>query len=122
MTGRYLTSEGGNYYEGGSGQQVVFSGGWEATPEATFIVIPAIGVDVEDEVDVNFGDIIRLKHLTSRANLHSHLDIPSPVTEQQEVACYGDDFTSDENDEWIVEQWTFDEDENEEFGVEDAVS
>lgn len=123
MSGRYLTSEGGNHYETGSGQQVVFAGGWEAAPEATFIVMPDIGVDVDDEVDVNFGDVVRLKHLTSRANLHSHADVPSPVTEvQQEVSCYGDDFTSDENDVWIVEQWTCDDEENEEFDPEDAVS
>ena len=122
MSGRYLTSEGGNNYETGSGQQMVFAGGWEAAPEATFIVIPAIGNEIEGEVDVNFGDVIRLKHLTSRTNLHSHLDIPSPVTPQQEVTCYGDDYTSDENDEWVIEQWTFDDDENEVFDVEDTVS
>lgn len=122
MTGRYLTSEEGCNYEGGSGQQMAFAGGWEAVPEATFIVIPRIGEDIEGGVDVNFGDVIRLKHLTSRSNLHSRPDIPSPVTEQQEVTYYGDDYTSDENDEWIVEQWTFDEEENNEFDVEDTVS
>lgn len=122
MSGRYLSSEGGVYYENGSGQQVVFAGGWDAAPEATFIVIPRIGQEIEGEVDVNFGDVIRLKHLTSRSNLHSHPDILSPITEQQEITCYGDDYTSDENDEWVVEQWTFDEAENEEFDVEDPVS
>lgn len=120
MSGRYLTSEGGNHYETGSGQQVVFAGGWEAIPEATFIVMPDIGVEIDGEVDVNFGDVVRLKHLTSRANLHSHPDVPSPVTEvQQEVSCFGDDFNSDENDAWIVEQWTCDDEENEEFDPED---
>lgn len=122
MTGRYLTSVEGNSYENGSGQQVVFAGGWEPDHETTFIVIPRIGDEIEGQVDVNFGDVIRLKHLATRTNLHSHPDIPSPITEQQEVTCYGDDFTSDENDEWIVEQWTFDEEENEEFDPEDAVS
>jgi dolichyl-phosphate-mannose--protein O-mannosyl transferase len=122
MTGRYLTSEGGVNYEGGSGQQIIFAGGWDAAPEATFIVIPRIGEEIEGQVDVNFGDVIRLKHLTSRSNLHSHPDFASPVTGLQEVTCFGDDYTSDEYDEWIVEQWTFDEDENEEFDVEDIVS
>jgi dolichyl-phosphate-mannose--protein O-mannosyl transferase len=122
MSGRYLTSEGGVHYDSGSGQQIVFAGGWEAAPEATFIVIPRIGEDSESGVDVNFGDVIRLKHLTSRSNLHSHPNITSPITEQQEVTCYGDDYTSDNNDEWIVEQWPFDEGENEEFDVEDRVS
>ncbi|KAI7900687.1 MIR motif-containing protein [Cokeromyces recurvatus] len=120
MTGRYLTSEAGRFYEEGSGQQVVFAGGWEPSSETTFIVMPRLGEDeIEEGVDVNFGDVIRLKHAATRANLHSHPDIPSPITGQQEVTCFGDDETSDENDEWIVEQWSFDENENEEFDVED---
>ncbi|KAI8097799.1 MIR motif-containing protein [Gilbertella persicaria] len=116
MSGRYLTSEGGRHYDNGSGQQVVFTGGWEATPETTFIVIPRLGDEIDSgDVEVNFGDVIRLKHMPTRTNLHSHPDIPSPVTEQQEVTCFGDDFNSDENDEWIVEQWTFDDEENEQY-------
>ncbi|PHZ15087.1 uncharacterized protein RHIMIDRAFT_289581 [Rhizopus microsporus ATCC 52813] len=118
MTGRYLTSRLGDNYEGGSGQQKAFAGGWEASSETFFIVLPRFGDERTGE-DVNFGDVIRLKHLETRANLHSHPDIASPVTEQQEVTCYGDDSLTDENDEWIVEQWGFDEAENEEFDVED---
>lgn len=119
MTGRYLSSEDGNIYEEGSGQQKVYGGGWEASSETTFIVIPRIGEDIEAGVDVNFGDVLRLKHLNTRLNLHSHPGFESPITQQQEVTCYGDDYTNDENDEWVVEQWTFDDDENEEFDVED---
>ncbi|KAI9473558.1 MAG: MIR motif-containing protein [Benjaminiella poitrasii] len=120
MTGRLLTSEEGRNYDEGSGQQVVVAGAWEPSSETTFIVIPRFGEDeFEDGVDVNFGDVIRLKHAATRTNLHSHPDIPSPVTGQQEVTCFGDDETSDENDDWVVEQWTFDEEENEEFDIED---
>ncbi|KAI8636832.1 MIR motif-containing protein [Parasitella parasitica] len=119
MTGRYLASVADSYYENGSGQQIVYAGGWESSEETSFIVIPPIGEDIEGDVEVNFGDVIRLKHLVTGAHLHSHADIASPITDQQEVTCHGDDDTSDENDEWIVEQWTFDEDENENFSLDD---
>ncbi|KAI8985900.1 MIR motif-containing protein [Pilobolus umbonatus] len=115
MTGRFLTSVPEYNYEGGSGQQVVFAGGWEAVPETYFIPIPRLGGEAECGSEINFGDIIRLKHSATRTNLHSHAEIGSPVTGQQEVTCYGDDEISDENDEWIVEQWTYDEDENAQY-------
>ncbi|KAG2195123.1 hypothetical protein INT47_006987 [Mucor saturninus] len=120
MTGRYLAAEDGNIYEEGSGQQKAYAAGWEPSSDTTFIVIPRIGEDIEAGVDVNFGDVIRLKHLNTRLNLHSHPGFASPITGQQEVTCYGDDYTNDENDEWIVEQWTFDDEENDQFDVEDA--
>ncbi|CEP16151.1 hypothetical protein [Parasitella parasitica] len=119
MTGRYLSSVADSFYEYGSGQQKVFAGGWESTEETIFIVNPPTGTEIEGGTEVNFGDTIRLRHLVTRANLHSHSGIESPVTKQQEVTCYGDDDTSDANDEWIVEQWTFDENENEDFELED---
>lgn len=122
MTGRYLTSQYGYNYEGGSGQQVVFGGGWEPSEDSTFIVIPGHGSEAERDNDVNFGEVIRLKHVPTRSNLHSHPDICSPVTEQQEVTCFGDDENSDENDDWIVERWTFDEEENGNYDSEDPVS
>lgn len=122
MTGRYLTAQDGNVYEEGSGQQKAYCGDWETSEESTFIVIPRIGEDIEPGTEVKFGEVIRLKHLPTRLNLHSHDGFQSPITAQQEVTCYGDDYTADENDEWVLEQWTFDEEENEEFDVEDNVS
>jgi len=58
------------------------------------------------------GDFIRLEHMTTKRNLHSHADIPSPVTGQQEVTCFGENGIGDENDNWQVEvegggSWTF---------------
>ncbi|GAA5814644.1 hypothetical protein MFLAVUS_008143 [Mucor flavus] len=120
MSGRFLTAQDGNIYEEGSGQQKAYCGAWESSDETTFIVIPRIGSDAEAGADVNFGDVIRIKHMPTRLNLHSHDGFQSPVTGQQEVTCYGDDYTMDENDEWVVEQWTYDEEENEEFDVEDT--
>jgi hypothetical protein len=49
------------------------------------------------------GDIIRLEHVLTARNLHSHAGHPSPVTGQQEVTCFGDGGIGDGNDNWRVE-------------------
>lgn len=58
------------------------------------------------------GEVIRLEHVATTRNLHSHIDVPSPVTGQQEVTCFGLNGSGDENDNWRVEvegggPWTF---------------
>lgn len=46
--------------------------------------------------------------------MHSH-EIPSPITEQQEVSCFGDDENSDENDVWVVLQYDEDDEQYDNF-------
>jgi dolichyl-phosphate-mannose--protein O-mannosyl transferase len=48
------------------------------------------------------GGTIRLQHLNTKKNLHSHLH-PSPLTNQQEVSAYGDNGSGDTGDDWKVE-------------------
>jgi len=52
---------------------------------------------------IKHGDIIRLEHMATRKNLHSHIGASSPVTKQQEVTAYGQDGIGDVNDNWKVE-------------------
>lgn len=52
---------------------------------------------------INNGDIIRLEHLNTRKNLHSHGDTPSPLSHQQEVTAFGDNGIGDFNDNWRIE-------------------
>jgi hypothetical protein len=52
---------------------------------------------------VQHGDVIRLQHVLTTRNLHSHSGYPSPVTGQQEVTCYGEGGVGDGNDDWRVE-------------------
>ena len=52
---------------------------------------------------VRNGDSIRLEHQETRRNLHSHSDVPSPVTGQQEVTAYGTNGVGDDNDTWQVQ-------------------
>lgn len=48
------------------------------------------------------NDILRLEHVPTKTNLHSHI-APSPLTGQQEVTAFGVDGEGDANDNWRVE-------------------
>ncbi len=52
---------------------------------------------------IGHGDIVRLEHVVTNRNLHSHSGHPSPVTHQQEVTCFGHHGVGDTNDNWRVE-------------------
>jgi dolichyl-phosphate-mannose--protein O-mannosyl transferase len=52
---------------------------------------------------VKDNDIIRLEHLATGKNLHSHSGRPSPVTKQQEVTCFGINGIGDTNDDWKIQ-------------------
>ena len=52
---------------------------------------------------VQHGEIIRLEHITTRKNLHSHRDGSSPMSHQQEVTAFGQDGIGDTNDNWKVD-------------------
>jgi len=51
--------------------------------------------------EIKKGDIIRLQHLNTLRNLHSHYHV-SPLTQQQEVSCFGDNGNGDTGDNWKV--------------------
>ncbi|XP_029640738.1 protein O-mannosyl-transferase 2-like [Octopus sinensis] len=49
------------------------------------------------------GDLIRLEHVITRRNLHSHQEV-APITQRHyQVTGYGQDGVGDGNDMWIVE-------------------
>jgi dolichyl-phosphate-mannose--protein O-mannosyl transferase len=52
---------------------------------------------------VRHGDVIRLEHLNTHVNLHSHRNYPSPITGQQEVTGFGHAENGDGHDNWRVE-------------------
>ncbi|KAI8971453.1 Dolichyl-phosphate-mannose-protein mannosyltransferase-domain-containing protein [Mycotypha africana] len=60
----------------------------------------------EEEDFIRFvqdGDYIRLSHVPTRRNLHSH-PVNAPIsTSEYEVSCYGNETIGDIQDNWIVE-------------------
>eukprot|EP01026_Neomeris_dumetosa_P081811 TRINITY_DN925_c0_g2_i2.p1 TRINITY_DN925_c0_g2~~TRINITY_DN925_c0_g2_i2.p1 ORF type:complete len:232 (-),score=19.46 TRINITY_DN925_c0_g2_i2:312-1007(-) len=51
---------------------------------------------------ISKGSEIRLQHMRTRRWLHSHLH-RSPLSNQQEVSCFGEGEASDTGDVWIVD-------------------
>lgn len=68
--------------------------------------LPAPGSEEEKTAPLRMlrnGDTIRLRHVQTGRNLHSH-KVAAPVTkENYEVSAYGNDTVSDSNDYWVVE-------------------
>lgn len=52
---------------------------------------------------VRCGDIIRLEHVETQKNLHSHSQFESAISKSKEVTGYGDDGEGDEADNWLLE-------------------
>lgn len=48
------------------------------------------------------GSTIRLTHLETKRNLHTH-GIPSPLSRQQEITGFGEDGKGDTGDDWVVQ-------------------
>ncbi|GIY27957.1 protein O-mannosyl-transferase 2 [Caerostris darwini] len=52
---------------------------------------------------VSNGDLIRLEHVVTKRNLHSHKEV-APITKRhQQITCYGENGTGDANDVWRIE-------------------
>lgn len=49
------------------------------------------------------GDMLRLEHMNTGRNLHSHSAFDSPVSRRQEVSAYGDQGYGDGGDNWFIE-------------------
>lgn len=50
---------------------------------------------------IKCDNIVRLYHVTTHRNLHSH-HYPSPLSNNQEVSAYGEEGVGDEGDRWKV--------------------
>ncbi|RIA99078.1 hypothetical protein C1645_811813 [Glomus cerebriforme] len=74
-----------------------------------WIVLQAYGerrrLKTDDAVPYNAQ--IRLRNMVSRRNLRSHPDYISPISNQQEVICHGDENISDLNDNWLVQRHSY---------------
>lgn len=49
------------------------------------------------------NSVIRLEHLQTEKNLHSHCEFQSPDSRQGEITCFGEHGRGDDNDNWRLE-------------------
>ena len=89
-------------YATGSGQQSVTA--VRSSDEGAYWMIePALGgATCARGEAIAPGTTIRLRHVATRAWLHSHLH-RSPLSGNNEVSCFGGDGSSDTGDHWVVE-------------------
>jgi len=90
-------------YGTGSGQQSVTGYPNIDDPNSLWIVKNEMNTPhCRRGTPVKIGTTIRLEHLATHKNLHSHLH-QSPLTQQQEVSCYGENNAEgDTGDNWKV--------------------
>jgi len=89
-------------YGSGSGQQSVTGSASPDDHNSYWVVRSRHGSDATQRGDVvKCGDTIRLQHLSTKRNLHSHY-FQSPITHQQEVSAFGENGDGDTGDNWIA--------------------
>ncbi|EFN51833.1 hypothetical protein CHLNCDRAFT_32836 [Chlorella variabilis] len=86
-------------YGRGSGQQSVT--GFPERDSANSLWVVRSGGCLQG-TPITKGQAIKLQHIGTRRWLHSHLFV-SPLSNNQEVSCFGDDATTDTGDMWRVE-------------------
>jgi dolichyl-phosphate-mannose--protein O-mannosyl transferase len=62
---------------------------------------------METGTPLKCDDVIRLEHVNTQKNLHSHI-FPSYITDSQEVTAFGNNGFGDNNDNWKVECYNWD--------------
>ena len=89
-------------YGSGSGQQSVTGFREVNDGNSYWTVKAALGGTCVAGEPLASGATIRLQHVNTRKWLHLHLH-QSPLSGNQEVSCFGDDETSNVDDNWRVE-------------------
>ena len=100
-TGHTLHSHGINYKTGSYQQEVTCFGSRDDND--WWVVKSSDSANTSIGVYVPNHSIIRLEHLLTRKNLHSHPGFFSPSSRQGEVTAFGDNGVGDNNDNWKLE-------------------
>ena len=86
----------------GSEQQSVTATPESGDPNSYWIVNEALGAPAcKRGQPIKCGQVVRLEHLATARNLHSHL-FRSPLSGQQEVSAFGEEGQGDSGDNWKV--------------------
>lgn len=98
----YFLSSDGHKINSGSGQQLVTVSPDNSRRTTFWIIREAHGQPpCVTGTKIPYGSKLRLTHLLTQTNLHSH-NVRSPLSSQQEVSGYGIDGEGDGGDDWIV--------------------
>ena len=89
----------------GSGQQLVTAAEDNRTPKGLWQVREGHNAMMDGTCEtgapIKCGSIVRLMHLETGTNLHTHA-IRSPLSNQHEVSCFGEGGVGDSGDDWTV--------------------
>ena len=88
-------------YGTGSGQQSVTGTEVQEDVNSHWVIKAATDKICPRGEPIKCGSVIRLEHLATGKNLHSH-HFSSPLSGNQEISCYGDNGEGDTGDHWIV--------------------
>ncbi|XP_054277912.1 stromal cell-derived factor 2-like [Macrosteles quadrilineatus] len=88
-------------YGTGSGQQSVTGTESQEDVNSHWVIRGETKKLVSRGEPVKCGSVVRLTHLATNKNLHSH-HFSSPLSGNQEVSAYGTDGDGDTGDHWIV--------------------
>lgn len=89
-------------YGSGSGQQSVTGMSDSLDANSYWQVSGSMRKDCVRGTPIKCGQTIRLTHVTTKRNLHSHR-FQAPMSAEQEVSAFGDDGAGDSLDEWVVQ-------------------
>ncbi|XP_014213484.1 stromal cell-derived factor 2 [Copidosoma floridanum] len=99
-------------YGTGSGQQSVTAVKAMEDGNSYWVIKAPTGKHCTRGKPIKCADKIRLEHLSTKKNLHSH-HVSSPLSGKQEVSAYGNHGEGDTGDHWLVvcpgEYWERDE-------------
>lgn len=88
-------------YGTGSGQQSVTGTEIQEDVNSHWVIKAATDKICPRGEAIKCGTIIRLEHLETKKNLHSH-HFSSPMSGYQEISAYGDNGDGDSGDHWVV--------------------
>jgi len=102
--GAYLHSHWHLYPEGVGAKQQQVTTYSHKDSNNRWIVKHGVESQRPDDIFVRDGDLIRLEHIMTKRNLHSHFEL-APITKRHfQVTCYGENGTGDANDIWRIQK------------------
>ncbi|XP_064081701.1 stromal cell-derived factor 2-like [Macrobrachium nipponense] len=88
-------------YGSGSGQQSVTGTPQQEDHNSNWLIKGTAKLHCKRGEPIACGQTIRMEHLPTKKNLHSH-HFSSPLSDLQEISAFGEEGEGDTGDEWVV--------------------